>query len=75
MLGAPWWRPCDRKATIRRFDELRELLSTNVAPDALVGRLSLGQQQQVEIMRALWHGELVLILDEPTSDADAPRCC
>src|SRR5215470_6843458 len=29
--------------------------------------LSLGEQQQVEIMRALWRGEKVLILDEPTS--------
>src|SRR5690606_12907580 len=27
----------------------------------------LGEQQQVEIMRALWHGERALILDEPTS--------
>src|SRR3546814_14300019 len=41
--------------------------------DLEVGRLSLGQQQQVEIMRALWksgmggRGEGVLILDEPTS--------
>ena len=67
MLGAPWWQRCDRKATLARFEELKGLLSTNVAPDSLVGRLSLGQQQQVEIMRALWHGELVLILDEPTS--------
>ncbi len=67
MLGAPWWKPCNRSATLRRFKELSDLLSANVDPDDPVGRLSLGQQQQVEIMRALWHGELVLILDEPTS--------
>jgi len=67
MLGAPWWRRCDRKATLARFDELRDLLSTKLEPDAPVGRLSLGEQQQVEIMRALWHGEFVVILDEPTS--------
>lgn len=67
MLGAPWWKRCNRAATLRRFRELSDLLSTNVDPDDPVGRLSLGQQQQVEIMRALWHGELVLILDEPTS--------
>ncbi len=67
MLGRPWWQRCDRGSTMRRFTELAELLSANVSPDAPVGRLSLGQQQQVEIMRALWHGELVLILDEPTS--------
>ena len=29
--------------------------------------LSLGQQQQVEIIKALWQGSKVLILDEPTS--------
>ena len=67
MLGAPWWRPCNRKATLKRFEELSNLLSANVGPDDLVGKLSLGQQQQVEIMRALWHGEEILILDEPTS--------
>ena len=67
MLGAPWWRLCDRQATLERFRELGALLSTNVAPDVSVGRLSPGQRQQVEIMRALWHGELILILDEPTS--------
>lgn len=67
MLGSPWWRTLDRAATSERFAELAELLSVRVSPDALVGRLSLGEQQQVEIMRALWHGELVLFLDEPTS--------
>nr|WP_159460287.1 ABC transporter ATP-binding protein [Tistlia consotensis] len=67
MLGGPWWRPLDRAATLKRFEELSGLLSARLDPDAPVGRLSLGQQQQLEIMRALWHGELVLILDEPTS--------
>ena len=67
MLGAPWWRICDRRAALERFHELGELLSANLVPDAPVGRLSPGQQQQVEILRALWHGEVLLILDEPTS--------
>ena len=67
MLGGSWWRLNDRDATLKRFRELAELLSVRVSPDAPVGRLSLGEQQQVEIMRALWHGELILILDEPTS--------
>ena len=31
------------------------------------GSLALGQQQQVEIIKALWKGSRVLILDEPTS--------
>ncbi len=72
MLGGPPWRSLDRTATLARFRELCGLLGVQIDADALVGRLSLGQQQQVEIMRALWknsmgRGEGVLILDEPTS--------
>ncbi|MEM7169814.1 MAG: ABC transporter ATP-binding protein [Pseudomonadota bacterium] len=67
MLGAPWWRACDNAGTKKRFEELCALLATELDPDVPVGRLSLGQQQQVEIIRALWHGQLALILDEPTS--------
>ena len=43
------------------------MLGVRVDPNALVGRLELGQQQQVEIIRALWRDAKVLILDEPTS--------
>ena len=67
MLGSAWWRPRNPRATLARFRELSTLLSVQLDPDAQVGRLSLGQQQQVEIMRALWHGQRALILDEPTS--------
>ena len=67
MLGGAWWRRLDREASLKRFRELSELLGLDIQPDSLVGRLSLGQQQQVEIIRALWRGEGLLILDEPTS--------
>ena len=44
------------------------LLGVDFAPDARAGGLALGQQQQVEIMKALWReGSRLLILDEPTS--------
>ena len=36
-------------------------------PLRATGDLSLGEQQQVEIIKALWRGSKVLILDEPTS--------
>ena len=67
MLGGPWRRRLDRATAMARFQELSQLLAVTLDPDAEVGRLSLGQQQQVEIIRALWHGGQVLILDEPTS--------
>ena len=67
MLGQPWWRPLGRAAALARLAELSALLGVRVEPDAVAGALSLGQQQQVEIVKALWRGERVLVLDEPTS--------
>ena len=72
MLGGRWWQRIARAPALRRFRELSELLGVEIDPDAAVGRLSLGEQQQIEIMRALWRGENVLILDEPTSMLTPP---
>jgi len=38
-----------------------------VDPDALVGTLPVGEQQRVEILKALYRGARILILDEPTA--------
>ncbi|WP_029031570.1 ABC transporter ATP-binding protein [Salinarimonas rosea] len=38
-----------------------------IDPDALVGDLSVGLQQRVEIIKALYRGAEILILDEPTA--------
>jgi ABC-type uncharacterized transport system ATPase subunit len=67
MLGGSWLRPLARAAAMRRFDELSALLGVRIDPHAPVSGLSLGEQQQVEIMRALWRDEKLLLLDEPTS--------
>jgi len=67
MLGGSWLRRLARGAALGRFQELSALLGTRMDPDAPVSGLSLGEQQQVEIMRALWHDEKLLLLDEPTS--------
>src|SRR5207247_4159445 len=38
-----------------------------IDPDARVGDLSVGQQQRVEILKTLYRGARILILDEPTA--------
>lgn len=67
MLGGPWWRALARDPVLQRFRELSTMLGVSIDPDSPVGGLSPGQQQQVEIIRALWRDADVLILDEPTS--------
>ncbi len=43
------------------------MLGVEVDPEAKAADLALGRQQQVEIIKALWRGSRLLILDEPTS--------
>jgi general nucleoside transport system ATP-binding protein len=67
MLGGSWLKSLARAAALRRFAEMSILLGTHIEPNAPLSGLSLGEQQQVEIMRALWRDEKLLLLDEPTS--------
>ena len=67
MLGASWRAPMNRAATRARLSEITGLLGITLPEDVPLGSLSLGQQQLVEIVKALWRGESVLILDEATS--------
>jgi general nucleoside transport system ATP-binding protein len=51
------------RAELTRLAQEYEL---DVDPDAIVGELPVGLQQRVEILKALYKGANVLILDEPT---------
>jgi simple sugar transport system ATP-binding protein len=51
----------------KRVRELSERYGLLVDPDARVDRISVGQQQRVEILKALYRGAEILILDEPTA--------
>ncbi len=46
---------------------LAQKFGLDVRPEAIVGDLSAGEQQRVEILRTLARGARVLILDEPTA--------
>ena len=45
----------------------RSATASLVDPDARVDRITVGQQQRVEILKALYRGAEILILDEPTA--------
>jgi simple sugar transport system ATP-binding protein len=55
-----------RKVTARIIDLSREY-GLRVDPHAFVWQLSVGEQQRVEIMKALYRGARLIILDEPTA--------
>jgi simple sugar transport system ATP-binding protein len=57
----------DEGASRRRVNDMAKTFRFDVDPDARVEDISVGQQQRVEIMKALYRNADVLILDEPTA--------
>ena len=50
-----------------KVEQLSRDFGLAVHPDAKVGRLSVGERQRVEILKALYRNARILILDEPTA--------
>jgi simple sugar transport system ATP-binding protein len=69
MMGSePLWQPLTRhRAAQRRLLEVGQQFGLSVDPKARVGSLSVGERQRVEILKALYRGARILILDEPTA--------
>ncbi len=57
----------DLEKVTLRIQELAEAYGLKVDPHAYVWQLSVGEQQRVEIMKALYRGAGLIILDEPTA--------
>jgi len=68
-LGLPSTRGfiVDFDLVSKRIKELAETYGLTVDPNAYIWQLSVGQQQRVEIIKALYRGASLLILDEPTA--------
>jgi simple sugar transport system ATP-binding protein len=57
----------DRAGGLGRLDEISRNFGLKLDPDRLVSSLSIGEQQRLEILKALFRGARLLILDEPTA--------
>ncbi len=69
MLGTePLWQPFSRRRRARdKLAGVARRFGLPVDADARVGSLSVGERQRVEIVKALYRGARILILDEPTA--------
>lgn len=60
-------RPLNLEVVSERIRDLSRRYHLQVEPNAPVWQLAVGEQQRVEILRALFRGAALLILDEPTA--------
>jgi ABC-type uncharacterized transport system ATPase subunit len=57
----------DYDTAVERVRELSERFGLAVNPEGYVENIGVGQEQRVEILKALYRGAEILILDEPTA--------
>lgn len=68
MIGQPGRHGrLDRKGALARLREIEKHFGSSFNPRQRVGDLSVGEQQRLEIIKALFRGARILILDEPTA--------
>lgn len=70
FLGSEYrtrWGSADRRRMRRIAQPVLDRLGVPFALDRICGTLSIAEQQQIEIARALVHNSKILVMDEPTS--------
>jgi simple sugar transport system ATP-binding protein len=73
LLGSPGPSRIDRKEGAAELAAAAERYGFSFDPNALARTLTVGERQQLEIVRLLWLGARVLILDEPTTGISASQ--
>ncbi len=63
----------DRSKALADLKKYSAQFGFDIAPDALVSALTVGERQQLEIMRLLSLGAKILIFDEPTTGISLPQ--
>ena len=57
----------NKKEALRKVKELIDKYDFNIDPEMKIEDISVGQQQKVEILKILYRGAKIIILDEPTA--------
>jgi len=73
IIGSPVGLFPNRRKIIKQFEELQKQFNFAISPDNYIDTLTVGERQQLEILRLLWLGAEVLILDEPTTGISASQ--
>src|SRR5512136_927527 len=73
ILGSQGGLLPGQAAALKDFKKLAEQFSFSLDPEAYVDSLTVGERQQIEILRLIWLGAQVLIFDEPTTGISAAQ--
>ncbi len=73
VLGSPGAQRLDRRGAAAELSKLCERYGFTFDPHTPARLLTVGERQQLEIIRLLWLGARVLILDEPTTGISADQ--
>ena len=57
----------DLDRVAKRVEELSKIYGLKIDPSAYIWQLAVGEQQRVEIIKALYRGASLIVLDEPTA--------
>ncbi|MCX7024154.1 MAG: ABC transporter ATP-binding protein [Spirochaetes bacterium] len=67
MIGVEGGFFLDKKKARKRLLEIEKQFGLDLDPDAMAFTLTIGQQQKLEILKALYREAKILIMDEPTA--------